>query len=182
VNLTNAGSFRWDVAIPASALAVSQQFVLRFIVEPNNITGLPSPGFLIQGGSTSTSSLTSSSATLFSTSTSTTSTISTTTNAAGIITPPVAASGTPGHLSTGVKAAIGVIIPVVLLALLGAACYWYVRKRKAAIPPENQVRELKSDKATALSYPVELLTVERAGELPDDLPKYGVNSIQHELL
>lgn len=50
------------------------------------------------------------------------------------------------------------------------------------IAPENQVREIESDKEISVSHPVELLTVERAGELPHDLSKNGVNSLQHEIL
>lgn len=102
VNLTNAGSVRWDVSIPQDQLAIDQDWVLRFFAGPGFHTGFPSRGFLVQGSSvvtTSTSSSATSSATFSNTPT---------------IAPPQM-SGSSG-LSTGAKAAVGVVIPVVILA------------------------------------------------------------------
>jgi len=103
INLTDAGSFQWNVAIPNSQLAVTQQYLLRFIIEPNNFNGFPSPGFLIQGGSTTSSSSISSTAASYPTPSSTITLTGSKTGA------PAAASG---RLSTSAKVAIGVVIPV----------------------------------------------------------------------
>lgn len=46
INLTNAGSVRWNVSVPGDELPIQQNYVLRFLTAPGNHSGFSSPGFL----------------------------------------------------------------------------------------------------------------------------------------
>jgi LPXTG-motif cell wall-anchored protein len=79
-------------------------------------------------------------------------------------------------LSTGAKAAIGVVIPAVFLALMIGGYFFYRRKRKASA---EEVAEMPGGfKDTP---PTELNAVERKGELPGGVLKAIVQPRLHEL-
>ena len=147
INLTNAGTYRWSTSLPASALATTQQYVLRFIIETNNVNGFPSPGFLIQGGAatTTSSSSISFSTSISSSSTSTSATTLPQSNTQGTGAPP---ASKPGGLSTGAKVAIGVVVPVVILTLLLGAycCYRRNKTQLRAVGP--RVAEMQRSQNT----------------------------------
>jgi hypothetical protein len=171
INLTSAGRYRWNTSIPGSALAVSQQYVLRFIIETDNVNGFPSPGFLIQGGTTTATS----SSTSISSTTSTSSTTSSTSSASGTAAPP---PSTSGGLSTGAKVGIGVGAAVVVLALLVGAYSWYRRKRKQSWTAGPQIAELQGYQDAP---PAEMaITEQKDKKLAEGFPEYGVGP-QHEL-
>ena len=95
-------------------------------------------------------------------------------------------SSASGGLSTGGKVAIGVVVPVVVLAILGALFFWFWRKRKAKrtqaehgsaavgeMGTDTTAKELGSHDPAAremynLDQKKELPGEARPGELPSD--------------
>jgi hypothetical protein len=146
INITTAGTFNWNIKISDSDLAKTAKWVLEFKphtsppVFNNSAAQISSPGFIITVADTASSSSSSVP--------SPTSSSSTSSSPA-----PVPATTSSG-LSTGAKVAIGVIIPVVVLAALALGLFFFMKKRRAKnnITPPGYEQGQGHDAGAASGY------------------------------
>ncbi|CZR64718.1 uncharacterized protein PAC_14617 [Phialocephala subalpina] len=169
VNLTDAGSVRWNVSIPDNELAIRQNYVLRFLTAPGDHTGFSSPGFLIQGSSSTTTTSSTTSPTTSSTASPTSSGTQSATS-----TPTNAASG----LGIGAMAGIGIAAPVAVLALAVGLVYMFLGKRKAVKKSDddflNALEVYKYHDTRPPSY-LEMANRQQPVELPNDQRPYELH-------
>jgi hypothetical protein len=146
--------------MPQHQIDSNANWILQFIAtsELYMNTGFPSNGFVVQQGSmVSTTTI----------ATSTSSSATTPSNTQNLVPPPTSGSS---RLSTGPKAAIGVVIFFVILALVGGLLYMFWRKRRVDGKGKIVYMDgLEMDKSGALppAYPVEMPETGQRVELGD---------------
>lgn len=179
VNTNNSGTYDWTITIPAKILNKDAKYVLRFkdlsSVYNASSQEVSSTGFLVINGGSSSSSTISSSQTssqtsiqTFSSASSTSSTstvaISPATSSGGIVTPSATSSSTPisgdndNGLSGGAKAGIAVGIVVAALLIAGLAFYIFRRRRNGKSTSTRPQTDFPAEPAVYYDPPKQYFT------------------------